>query len=202
MVQGLKMALAPVTWRFIEKTVRVKPLTRCLLDSPQPVILSCLHRDILPAIIHVKPAKPALLVSTSPDGDILVRTLGTRHYRFVRGGTGDDGKRAFMDLVRHLEAGHNVGLAVDGPKGPYGVIADGVMQLARLTGAPVIPLIAEANKAKVLNTWDRTIVPWPGSQVSFRHGEPLFVERHATAADLAHAKGILARFFDVEREQT
>jgi len=201
MAQGLKMALAPVAWRLLERSLRVPEIPYKFLQGDQPVILSCLHRDILPAIIHVKPARPALLVSTSPDGDILLRTLGDKDYRFVRGGTGDGGKKAFVELVRHLEAGHNVGLAVDGPKGPFGHIADGILQLARLTGAPIVPLVANAQRASVLGTWDRTVVPWPWSRVTFRQGELVHISRQATADELAQAKVGLARFFQVEKEQ-
>lgn len=198
MVQGLKLALAPLAWRFLSLTVQTESLPAHYLDSGQPLIYCCLHRDILPAIMHVKPARPALLVSPSPDGDILIRTLGKKNYRFVRGGTGENGNRAFMGLVRQVEEGHSVGLAVDGPKGPYGTIQDGVLQLARLTGASIVPLVACPGRARVLSTWDRTVIPYPFTEVGFNHGDYLTISRQAGGQDVGQAKKSLLEFFGVE----
>jgi lysophospholipid acyltransferase (LPLAT)-like uncharacterized protein len=197
MLQQLKLLLAPGAWRLLCAVTRLEKLPEAYLTQGGPLILSCLHRDILPAIMHVKPARPALLVSHSPDGDILIRTLGEKSYRFVRGATGDDGTRAFKGLVRQLEQGHSVGLAVDGPKGPFGSIQEGVLQLARLTGAPILPLVARPRRAWVLGTWDRTVVPVPFSRVEFRHGPLLTVPRDAGRAELQGMKDQLADFFGV-----
>lgn len=197
MLQQLKLLVAPGAWRLLCALTRVEKLPAEYLAAGSPLILSCLHRDILPAIIHVKPARPALLVSHSPDGDILIRTLGERHYRYVRGATGDNGNRAFRGLVKQLEQGHSVGLAVDGPKGPFGSIQEGVLQLARLTGAPILPLAARPGRAWVLNTWDRTVVPRPLARVDFKHGPLLSVPRDAGRTEILDMKNRLADFFGV-----
>ena len=196
--QGTKLLLAPVAWRILAGTVRLD-------GAPPPAsgparIFACLHRDILPAIMHVRPARPSLLVSTSPDGDILIRTLGRRHYGFVRGGTGDNGQRAFVALRRELAAGRSIGLAVDGPKGPYGVIHDGALQLSRLTGRPLVPLRAVPGRCTVLGTWDRTIVPHPFSRVRIDAAEAFTVPATADAAGLDACRQVLATFFGVEEE--
>ncbi len=198
MGQGLKLTLAPPVWRLLSATIRLERLPDRYLAPGRPLILSCLHRDILPAIMHVKPARPALLVSLSPDGDILIRTLGRRHYRFVRGATGEEGNRAFMGLVRELDRGHSVGVAVDGPKGPFGAIQDGVLQLARLTGVAILPLVARAERARTLSTWDHTVVPYPFSRVEFDHGPLLTVSRRAGHDEIQQARERLAGFFGVE----
>jgi len=173
------MALAPLAWRALSAATRL----RCegAAPPPGPLIFACLHRDILPALVHVRPWRPTLMVSNSADGDILVRCLGQRHYDFVRGATGLDGGRAFVRLRRVLNEGGAVGLAVDGPVGPYGEIRDGVLQLARLTGASIVPLAAPARPALVLGTWDRTVVPAPFSTVVMRQGEPLTVDPDGAA---------------------
>lgn len=197
MVQGLKLLLAPLAWSFLTATIKFDTLPRTYLTAARPLIYCCLHRDILPAIIHVKPACPALLVSPSPDGDILIRTLGRQNYRFVRGGTGEDGNRAFLGLVRQLEEGASVGVAVDGPKGPFGTIQEGILQLARLTGAPILPLVARPQRAGSLSTWDRTVIPYPFTRVTFSHGALLEISRQAGRRDIDLAKAQLARFFGV-----
>ena len=195
MLQAVKLAVAPVAWRILRGTVRLAEYTPHDAERDQPAILACLHRDILPTIMHVRPMRPTLLVSGSPDGDILIRTLGHRYYRFVRGATGEDGKRAFVQLRRELDAGRSIGLAVDGPKGPFGVINEGVLQLSRLSGRPIIPLRAEPVRWVALDTWDRTVVPFLFSRVVMRCGARVIVAREGGEADLAAVRAELTRFF-------
>lgn len=200
MGQGLKLALAPLGWRILTGAWRLSA-TGVPLPEAGPWIYACLHRDILPAIVHVRSSRPVLLVSNSPDGEILVRTLGQRGYGFVRGASGDDGGRAFVLLKQALAAGRHVGIAVDGPEGPYGVVQPGALRLAQVAGVPIVPLRAEARRAKVLATWDRTVVPWPGSRILMERGRPLRVPPDAGAADLDRARNELAAFL-TGREET
>jgi lysophospholipid acyltransferase (LPLAT)-like uncharacterized protein len=199
-LQRWKLALAPAAWRLLKSTITVKEFSAGGELDDGPIIFACLHRDILPAIIFVRSARPALLVSDSPDGDILVKTLGQRDYRFVRGATGGDGRRALVLLRRQLDAGHSVGLAVDGPEGPFGSIREGVLHLARMTGAPVAPLVARASRPVVLNTWDRTIVPVPFRKVEMEIGPILRIPQEAGEPDMKKYLASLAEFFDVVEE--
>lgn len=195
LLQAVKLVVAPVAWRILRSTVRLAEFATPAGDGDLPAIFACLHRDILTAIMHVRPLRPTLLVSGSPDGDILVRALGRRHYGFVRGATGEEGKRAFVQLRRELDAGRSIGVAVDGPKGPFGVINEGVLQLSRLSGRPVIPLRAEASRQVTLNTWDHTMVPLLFSRVEMRRGAPVTVARDGGEAQLEAAREELMRFF-------
>ena len=195
--QWLKLVLAPIAWGLLNRSLRIATFQPAQVDQAPPYIFACLHRDILPAIAFVRSARPVLLVSSSPDGDILVHTLGELEYGYVRGATGQDGGRAFVHLRRQLEQGRNLGLAVDGPKGPFGAIHEGVLQLARITEAPIVPLRAEAGSAIILDTWDRTVIPKPFSRINMIVGDPIRVERDASAARLAEVRQVLAEFFGI-----
>ena len=99
-LQRAKLLLAPLGWRLLTTTVRVRPARPAA--PPGPCIFACLHRDILPAILHVRDRRPVLMVSASPDGDILVRTLGERDYGFVRGSSEGGGGRALVLSLIHI----------------------------------------------------------------------------------------------------
>lgn len=197
-LQTLKLLLAPITWRVLKATVRLGEFDRPEGMVSGPFIFACLHRDILPAIMFVRSVRPALLVSDSPDGDILVKTLDPRNYRFVRGATGGDGGRALVRLRQQLNEGHSVGLAVDGPEGPFGSIREGVLHLSRMTGAPVVPLVARASGPLVLNTWDKTVVPVPFRRVRMDMGPVMHIPSTADDDELKRFKMELADFFGVE----
>ncbi len=59
-------------------------------------------------------------------------------------------------------------MAVDGPKGPFGVINEGAMQLSRLSGAPVVPLLAVAKRVGKLK--DPVAFPKWAYQILHRRG--------------------------------
>ncbi len=174
-LQGLKLRLGPPLWRLLARTVRIRPPLAARPPRARPVIYACLHRDMIPAILYVRPCRPVLLVSHSPDGDILIRALTPDGFGFARGSTGRNGGQAFVRLLAALREGRSVGVAVDGPRGPFGTVHEGVVQLSRLSECPVVPLLVRPGRHARLRTWDRTIVPCPGGGALVREGPPLQV---------------------------
>jgi lysophospholipid acyltransferase (LPLAT)-like uncharacterized protein len=196
--QGLKLSVAPALWQLLRRTIRLEPRDALAAGPGGGVIYACLHRDILPCLLFVEAARPCLLVSGSEDGAILVRALRGSGFDFVRGATGERGARALVELRRVLASGRPVGIAVDGPKGPFGEIRDGVGQLAALTGRAVVPLSAQPDRALRLRTWDRTVVPLPGSRVRLRVGTPLVAGDGTPDQEAARLREVLAAFFAAE----
>ncbi len=192
-LQRIKLALAPPIWRGLSRSWRINPTSRPASDPDGPVVFACLHRDILPAICHCRPARPALLVSKSDDGEILIRTLRPDGFRFVRGSTGHDGREGYVGLLRELRVGHHVGVAVDGPRGPYGHVHPGALQLARRAERPIVPLTVHGRGCVHLRTWDRTVVPLPRGRLEVRAAEPLAVPLDADADELARLAAVLTR---------
>jgi len=179
-LQAAKSALARPAWRLLAATLRREPAAGTARRGA--VIFASLHRDLIPALLHVRLAGATLLVSQSRDGEILLRTLRPEGFGFVRGSTGKDGADALRSLREVLRRGGAVGLAVDGPRGPYGTVHEGAVLLARLSGAPVVPLRARPGRHLSLRTWDRTIVPLPWSTVRIEEGADVVVGRDADAA--------------------
>ena len=61
---------------------------------------------------------------------------------------------------------------------------DGVVALARLSGAPIIPVTYGTDRRRVLSTWDRFIVALPFGRGVLVWGEPIHVPADAGADDL------------------
>lgn len=59
----------------------------------------------------------------------------------------------------------------DGPKGPAQVAKMGVIQLARASGLPIVPLTFGCSK-KHFASWDQFMVPYPWSRGLYRWGLP------------------------------
>ena len=79
-------------------------------------------------------------------------------------------------MVRHVRSGRHAALTVDGPKGPPRVVQPGVVQLARLTGAWILPITSSSSRPHFLRSWDRYLVPNPFSRNVVAYGEPFAIE--------------------------
>ena len=64
-----------------------------------------------------------------------------------------------------IRQGHKGGLVADAPRGPRFVSKPGIIYLAKRTGIPIIPVIWSADRFWKLQSWDRTIIPKPFSQL-------------------------------------
>ena len=81
-----------------------------------------------------------VLASRSRDGELVARYARGFGLDVVRGSSSRGGAVALRTLVGVLGAGRDVAVVPDGPRGPCCRVQPGVVALAALTGAPVVPL--------------------------------------------------------------
>ncbi len=82
-------------------------------------------------------------------------------------------QKATVKLKRLLEKGWPVGLALDGPRGPAGVVKPGVFFLAKITGKPIVAVNVRALKSFRLRwRWDQYEIPFPFSEVLISLSKP------------------------------
>jgi lysophospholipid acyltransferase (LPLAT)-like uncharacterized protein len=104
---------------------------------------------------------PLVLASRSRDGDLVTRFVTRFGMPVVRGSSSRGGGTALRALVAAVRRGTDVAIVPDGPRGPREQLQPGVVALAALTGAPVVPLAVGARPARRLRSWDRFLVPMP-----------------------------------------
>ncbi|MDA8124437.1 MAG: lysophospholipid acyltransferase family protein [Deltaproteobacteria bacterium] len=118
---------------------------------------------------------PAVMISRSRDGEMIADVYRRLNFRPVRGSSSRGGREALAQMIADL-ADHPFAVhVVDGPQGPRGVVKAGLVSMAQLSGAPIVPVSISVNRAWVLNSWDRFLIPKPFSTVFVRWGEPHFV---------------------------
>jgi lysophospholipid acyltransferase (LPLAT)-like uncharacterized protein len=122
----------------------------------------------------------AAMVSASRDGGFLSGILECFKVQPVRGSSSRRGPQALLELTTWAERGYDLALTPDGPRGPVYVVQEGVMQLAQLTGLPVVPFSFYAKWKICLKSWDRFQIPLPFSHCEMRLGKAVFVPREAS----------------------
>jgi hypothetical protein len=146
------------------------------LQNGGRVILCCWHQQFLSAIYHFKtyaPYHPALMISQSNDGDIIASIAEKTGWHTIRGSSSREGSRALKEMIDHLNHFGFAGHVLDGPRGPAGVVKAGVVRLAQVTGAVVVPFYTSSDRFWYFNSWDRFMLPKPFARVTLRFGDML-----------------------------
>lgn len=140
------------------------------------VVLCCWHQQFFPLIrhfCHYRRHRPTLMISRSADGTLIAGIAHHMGWQTVRGSSSRGGMQAMLGLIRKIRE-HGLGAhIVDGPRGPIGVVKHGIVHLARETGAMVVPVFAEVDRAWHMRSWDRFCVPKPFARVCIRFGDML-----------------------------
>ena len=123
------------------------------------------------------------MASRSKDGEVIARWLERNGYVVARGSTSRGGGAALREMVRAMRLGRHGALTVDGPRGPARVVQPGVVELARLTGAWILPISFSSRRPRFLSSWDRYLVPLPFSENVVAYGEPFEIGREVAAAE-------------------
>jgi lysophospholipid acyltransferase (LPLAT)-like uncharacterized protein len=134
-----------------------------------------------------------MLISSHTDGQIIARTVAHLGIDTVEGSTAHRGGAALRALLKTLKSGICVGITPDGPRGPLMRASDGVIQLARLAGVPVIPCTVATARRRLLGSWDRFALALPFSRGVFIWGNPIAVAREADGTTLDEVRVAVER---------
>jgi len=158
-----------------------------------PYIAAFWHSRMLWPAWAFRGADYAVLVSDHADGQLIARIVGGLGTRAVFGSSLRGGTAALRAAARLLAQGVSVAVTPDGPLGPPCVVKPGVVALASLSGAPIVPVAYAARPELVFSSWDRYRVPLPFGRAWTALGEPLAVPPGLTAADLEPHRAALER---------
>ena len=139
------------------------------------LIFAIFHGSHFPTLRAYRNRGAYVITSKSADGEILTRILASFGFKTVRGSSSRGGTRALVDLAKHIKAGSDSAIAVDGPRGPRQEVKPGTILLAKLTGCSIIPSAASLSRYWQVNSWDRYRIPKPGSRAMVVFGKAMTV---------------------------
>ena len=127
------------------------------------IILAFWHAQQLMVPIGYRGTRGNVLISQHRDGEIIARVIARFGHGAVRGSSTRGGALALRELIRLGRSGVDLVVTPDGPKGPRQVAKLGVVQLAKATGLPIVPLAFGCSKKNSLRagigSWSRTHGP-------------------------------------------
>lgn len=126
------------------------------------------NRVLISADLHrrfSKPRKMNGIISASKDGSWLAAFFKMLGIGAVRGSSSWRGGASMLGLIKCLEAGEDIAITPDGPRGPCYSMKTGAAQLARKTGATIFLVHSRYYHGKRLGSWDGFYLPRPFSRV-------------------------------------
>jgi lysophospholipid acyltransferase (LPLAT)-like uncharacterized protein len=207
---GLIGGPGPLLFRALYSTLKFDVVGRDnqqRWEAGEPVVFVTWHGRILPLLYLYRGRGLVMLVSQHRDGEYLTRLGQGLGYGAVRGSSTHGGYPALRQLVRELRSGRSLAITPDGPQGPREHFKPGALQAARITGAPVIPVMAGADRAWWVEGWDRFLVPKPFARVKVRVGEPWRISRQRSLTAVEQDAGKLEAYMrklkaEVDRRET
>ncbi|MFQ5988132.1 MAG: lysophospholipid acyltransferase family protein, partial [Dehalococcoidia bacterium] len=164
------MAFLPagaVLIRLLGRTLRCAFINREIeleLRREGSFILAGWHSRSLYFAYHYRDQTMSVMISGSTDGEIVAPVVNAMGVLPVRGSSSRGGTMAFRKVVRLLKEGWDTAITPDGPRGPRCRVQPGVIELACISGAPILPATFDARYRVVFNSWDRFVLPLPFSR--------------------------------------
>ena len=175
-VFGLGVLLGLVA-RLWLRTLRVRVVESEALAAVagRPWVLSFWHGTQWPLLAWRRRRPTVVLVSLSRDGALQAAALALQGLSVVRGSSSRQGARGLAALVRAMRRqGADAAFAVDGPRGPRGVVKGGALVAARASGGVLVPMTGIVRRGAVLErAWDRFALAWPFTRVDVVLGAPI-----------------------------
>lgn len=158
------LSLVGRTWRF-EVIAEEGATPRIFGEGAGPEIYCFWHQCVLPCAVYYRTTGATILISRSFDGELITRTLQLFGFHAVRGSSSRSAREGLLGLKDVIERGMPAIFTADGPRGPIYQTKMGPIKLAQLTGAPIGAFHLQPERAWIVNSWDRFLVPWPFTRI-------------------------------------
>jgi lysophospholipid acyltransferase (LPLAT)-like uncharacterized protein len=166
----------------------------------QPAVWVFWHRCIIPATWFFRGRGIGVMTSSSFDGEYIARIITRFGFEAVRGSSTRGGVRALLGMHTVCEDGRTAAFTIDGPRGPLYVAKPGPVLLARNTQTPLVAFYLAVERAWVLNSWDRLMLPKPFSRVALHISRMMAVPPTASHDDLTRYHAEMQSALDRVRE--
>ena len=156
--------------------------------TTKPVIFALWHAHQCALYANEDRGNLNVMISKSNDGEIIAAATEHMGIKVIRGSYKRQGAAATLAMIEKLEQGESAAITIDGPRGPKGCVKDGVINIAKLSQVPIVPMTWYSPSKWLLkfNTWDEFRFPLLGVKTIAVYGEPIYVPSDCSKEDAEH----------------
>ncbi len=147
--------------------------------SPTGSVIFCgWHQSLFSILAPLHNQNIAALTSLSRDGTIIATYMESIGLHPIRGSSSRGGLKAAREIIKIISKdSYHGAITVDGPRGPFKVCKPGPFEIARRTGAPIVPVACRASREFVFKkSWDHFRLPLPFSRLAVNYGQPWYID--------------------------
>jgi hypothetical protein len=204
--ENVAVAAAAGYIRLIHATSRLHFIGRnhadhLLAERREGFLLAFWHERLLlaPLVRRETDREVRMLISAHRDGQLIARAVRSFGVQTISGsaanpakpGKNRSGAAAVAEITAAIAEGDIIGVTPDGPTGPRRIAKPGIVRLAALSGAPILPTAASSSRGSRLKTWDRFLLAAPFARAAFVARPPIFVAPDADADAIEAARAHL-----------
>ncbi|MDA7705707.1 lysophospholipid acyltransferase family protein [Rickettsiales bacterium] len=130
------------------------------------------------------------LASKHGDGKIVGNVMNKFGFVNIAGSSNQKKGRgiAINDLkkiIKNLRKGHSLAITPDGPRGPRYKINSHIVNIAKLSGAKILPASCDISRSIRLNSWDKFVFPLPFSKLSFYFDPMIIIDKKISEEEIS-----------------
>lgn len=145
------------------------------MNGSLPAVYAFWHgRLLMMPMICPPERKMQVMISSHGDGEIIALAMHQFNFGTVRGSTTRGGSDAARNAVKALQAGENVSITPDGPRGPALKVQPGILSIAQIANVPILCAVFGASRHKRARSWDSFMVALPFGKICYHVAGPLF----------------------------
>ena len=179
---------------FVTNLFRLEKLfyiCKCINFPKEKSVFAIWHAHQCGAFACCQKVKTCVMISNSQDGEIISRASEAVGLTTVRGSKTRGGAKASLELIRKIKEEDFYGLiTIDGPKGPNRVVKKGIIDIARMSGTPIIPAVYWSPQKRFLkfNSWDKFRFPLIGTKLVMLFGDPIPVGENPSEEEVENIR--------------
>jgi len=139
---------------FIKTTSKIEHINRDRLnpyiEKDQNFIVCFWHGRLLMMPFAKLRKRGKVMISRHRDGEFIARVIKYFGLNAIRGSFRKKSISSVREIISSLKEGYDVAITPDGPKGPRFKVKKGIIELARITKTPILPVTYSACKKKLL----------------------------------------------------
>lgn len=179
----MRLISATLRWQVIEAHS-----LESLRSAGKQLILAFWHGRIFASTYYFRNRGIIVMTSRNRDGEYIARVIERFGYKAARGSSSRGSHAATIECLRGMKNGKDIGLTIDGPRGPRYVAKPGAAYLARKSGNPVIPFNISLERKWMMKSWDHFQIPKPFSRAVFIAAAPIYVDGKASPDEIEAAE--------------
>ena len=174
-----KLIFISIKWKCINEENKSD-----IFKNKSPYIFCCWHNRLFLGP-HLLPRNRVINALQSSHSDGMITSIAFKYLgmNVILGSSMKGGMQAFRKMIKCINAGESIAITPDGPKGPKEAVKEGMIKLAQITGAPIIPLVWSTDKYKKINSWDKFIIPIPFAKGTYSFGNPIHIKKKISNAE-------------------